>query len=50
MPVIQDTQETEIRRMVVQSQLQAKSLQDPILKKTHHRVMGFYCLAEWLKQ
>jgi hypothetical protein len=42
MPVILATLEAEIRRIKVQSQPQANSLQDPILKK-HHKKKG------WLK-
>jgi hypothetical protein len=36
-PVILTTQEAEIRRIIVQSQPRANSLQDPILKKIHHK-------------
>jgi hypothetical protein len=39
------TSEAKIRRIVVQSQHLANSLQDPILEKTHHK-KG---LVEWLK-
>jgi hypothetical protein len=44
MSVILATQEAEIRRIMVQSQPKS-SLQNPILKKTHHK-KG---LVEWLK-
>jgi hypothetical protein len=37
MTIILATQETEIRRITVQSQLQANTLQDPILKKIHQK-------------
>jgi hypothetical protein len=37
MPVIQATQEAEIRRIAVQSQPWVNSSRDPILKKTHHK-------------
>jgi hypothetical protein len=42
MPVILDTQEAMIRRMAVQSQPQANSSQDPILKisNTENRACG----------
>jgi hypothetical protein len=36
-PVILATQETEIRRIMVQSQPWANSSRDPISKKTHHK-------------
>jgi hypothetical protein len=37
MPVILATQEAEIKRMEVQTEPQANSSQDSILKKTHHK-------------
>jgi hypothetical protein len=46
MPVILATQEAEIRRMVVQSQLWANSSRDPISKNTQHKTG----LAEWFKR
>jgi hypothetical protein len=36
-PVITATQEAEISRITVQSQPQAYSSRDPIMKKTHHK-------------
>jgi hypothetical protein len=45
MPVIPATQERESRRIIVQSQPQANSLRDPILK-IPSRKKG---LMEWLK-
>jgi hypothetical protein len=45
MPVILATQETLIRRIVVQRQPWAKQFSRPYLEKTHHK-KG---LMEWLK-
>jgi hypothetical protein len=39
-PIILATQEAEIRRIVVQSQPQANSSQDPISKKSLHKKAG----------
>jgi hypothetical protein len=57
MPVILATQEAEIRSIMVQSQLQTNSSQDPILrklitnkKKKIRKEKGKKGLAEWLKQ
>jgi hypothetical protein len=45
-PIILGIQQTEIRKIMVPSQPQANSLEDPILKKIHHTKNG---LVEWLK-
>jgi hypothetical protein len=45
MPVILATQEVEVRRIIVQSQPQQNSLQDPTLKNSITK-KG---LVEWLK-
>jgi hypothetical protein len=44
MPVILATQEAEIWRIIVQSQLEANSLRDPMSKTCHKKE-----LVEWLK-
>jgi hypothetical protein len=52
MPVIlaTPTQEAEIRRIAVQSQSQANSLQDPISKKKKIRKKGWWSCSRYRPQ